>query len=130
MLLGYTAAIRKYRLEPMNTTPHHIVVNGNQAVGREVRSWLGRVGMSQTRLSEVLGYTQPQVSRKLRGAQPFRIDELLLIANHLDVTLGQLLGQELVNEKNPHLFSGEGSHDRASGNLVAGDGFEPSTSGL
>lgn len=109
---------------------HHKTHGANAAIGAEVRAWLGRRSMTQSALADILGYTQPQVSRRLKGLQPFRVDELLTITTHMNITLGQLLGDELVNEKNPHLVSGEGSSGRTSDLLVAGDGFEPSTSGL
>lgn len=101
--------------EAMTVEVQTKVLTANEAVGREVRSWLGRLGLSQTRLAQVLGYTQPQVSRRLRGSQSFRFDELLVIADFMDITLGELLGSGLVNEKNPHLLGAdEGSGNRRS----------------
>lgn len=102
----------------------------NQRIGREVRTWMIRLDVTQAEIATVLGFAQKNVSKRIRGEMPFRIDELLRIAVLMDITLGQLLGDDLVNEKNPHLVSGEGSHGRNTGQLVAGDGFEPSTSGL
>ncbi|WP_183358236.1 helix-turn-helix domain-containing protein [Garicola koreensis] len=105
-------------------------ITENERVGREIKAWLARHSLKQTDLADVIGVAQKNVSRRLRGEIPFRIDELLAITQALDITLGQLLGNDLVNEKNPHLVSGEGSRGQTSGHFVAGDGFEPSTSGL
>lgn len=102
----------------------------DQQIGAEIRAWLGRRGWSQRWLAQQLNVAPMQVSRRLRGETPLDVRELFAVAQALDITLGQLLGNDLVNEKNPHLVSGEGSRGRTSGYLVAGDGFEPSTSGL
>lgn len=96
----------------------------NERIGAEVRAWMARRELRQIDVAEVLGVAQKNVSRRIRGDIPFRIDELLTLARFMGITLAQLLGEEIVNEKNPHPM-GEGSSF-----LVAGEGFEPSTSGL
>lgn len=100
----------------------------NRAVGAEIRAWLGRRGKTQRWLSEELELSAMGVSRRLKGEIPFRIDELLRVAPALGISLGQLLGEELVNEKNPHpMGEGSSSSERTS---VAGARFELATSGL
>ncbi|WP_425574522.1 helix-turn-helix domain-containing protein [Nesterenkonia halobia] len=93
-------------------------------VGAEIRSWLGRRGLPQRRLAEVLNITQGNVSQRLRGNRSFTIAELMQIATFLDVSLADLLGSSLVNEKTPRPM-GEGSSEG-----VAVAGLDPATSRL
>ncbi|AZL07539.1 helix-turn-helix domain-containing protein [Brevibacterium aurantiacum] len=87
----------------------------NLKVSSEVRAWLARRGLKQLWLAELLGVGQSAVSKRLRGALPFTAPELMMIANALDISLAELLG-ELVNEKNPHPMDG-GSSGVAGGRL-------------
>lgn len=96
----------------------------NQRIGREVAAWMTRFGLRQADVASVLGFAQRNVSKRIRGEMPFRIDELLTISRYMGITLSQLLGEEIVNEKNPQPVAGGSSFS------VAGEGFEPSTSGL
>lgn len=110
----------------MTTTyvdPRTAETAANLKISGEVRAWMARRGLKQVWLADVLGVGQSAVSKRLRGQLPFTAPELLLIASALDISLGELLGG-IVNEKNPHPM-GEGSSFS-----VAGEGFEPSTSGL
>ena len=100
------------------------VQHENERIGAEVRAWMARRELRQIDVADVLGVAQKNVSRRLRGEIPFRIDELLTLARFMGITLAQLLGEEIVNEKNPQPVA-EGSSI-----LVAGGGFEPPTSGV
>lgn len=80
----------------------------DSVIGAEVRAWLGRRGVSQKWLAEQLGIVPMGISRRLSGKTSFTARELLLAAQALDVTLGELLGSALVNEKNPHLLDADG----------------------
>ncbi|WP_101574915.1 helix-turn-helix transcriptional regulator [Brevibacterium sp. 239c] len=91
-------------------------ITENQRVGLEVRAWMVRKQLKQADLAQILGFAQKNVSNRLRGQMPFRIDELMTIASYMDITLGQLLGEEIVNEKNPHPMDG-GSSTVAGGRL-------------
>lgn len=64
--------------------------NRNAAIGANVRAEMSRRQVSQARLGEVLGLQQTSISKRLRGTIPFDIDELLRIADYLDVPLGAL----------------------------------------
>ncbi|MCU4298035.1 XRE family transcriptional regulator [Brevibacterium permense] len=92
----------------------------------EVKLWTVRKRVTQKRLSGLLGLPQSSVSARLNGKKPFSIDELYKIAGLMELSLGELLGERLVNEKNPQPVELAGG----SATLVAGEGFEPSTSGL
>ncbi|AZT95297.1 helix-turn-helix domain-containing protein [Brevibacterium aurantiacum] len=89
--------------------------SANLKVSSEVRAWLARRGLRQIWLADLLGVGQSAVSKRLRGALPFTAPELMMIANALEISLAELLG-ELVNEKNPHPMDG-GSSTVAGGRL-------------
>ncbi|HEX6968856.1 MAG TPA: helix-turn-helix transcriptional regulator [Micromonosporaceae bacterium] len=55
------------------------------AIAREVRAELARRRMTQHQVGELLGLSQQSVSRRLSGEVPWRADELLYLAEALDV---------------------------------------------
>lgn len=97
-------------------TEEPTAVSENESIGLEVRAWMVRKQLKQADIAQLLGFAQKNVSNRLRGQIPFRIDELLAIASYMDITLAQLLGNEIVNEKNPHPPDG-GSSGVAGGRL-------------
>ncbi|TSI14673.1 helix-turn-helix domain-containing protein [Brevibacterium aurantiacum] len=98
----------------------------NERVGREVAAWMTRYNLRQADIAQILGFAQRNVSKRIRGEMPFRIDELLAIARYMGISLSQLLGEGIVNEKNPQSVE----LTEGSATFVAGGGFEPPTSGL
>lgn len=66
------------------------------------RAWIARRGLSQGWLAQVLGLSQSVVSKRLRGVLPFSVPEVMMTATALDLSLAQLLGSKLSNEKDPH----------------------------
>lgn len=72
-----------------------------QRVGAEVRAWMARLGVRQKAVAELLQIAQPGVSARLRGQVAFDVEELALIAQAFNISLGELLGNSLVNEKSP-----------------------------
>ena len=72
-----------------------------EAVAQEIRVWMSRNGLKQKWLANVLGITVPSVSDKLKGNTPFTNDELFTIAGALRLSLGELLGDSIVNTKVP-----------------------------
>ncbi len=54
-------------------------------VAAEVRAEMARQHMTQTRLAEVMGISQPQVGQRLKGQIAFDTDELERIADALGV---------------------------------------------
>lgn len=90
--LGYAKHMTIFESEQIST---------NALVGREVKSWMARLGYRQTDVAKLLGVAQPRISARLRGQAPFTIDELLSIAQGFQITLGELLGEPLVNSKDP-----------------------------
>lgn len=64
----------------------------NVAMSDEIRGQLARAHRTQADLAAVLGVSQPQVSARMRGDVPWRVDELLKVAEWLDVAPSVLLG--------------------------------------
>lgn len=73
----------------------------NRLVADEIRSWMARRRLHQAWLADVLGLSQAAISKKLRGDAPFSVTQLLQLAGALDLSLSELMGQSLVNEKVP-----------------------------
>jgi transcriptional regulator with XRE-family HTH domain len=68
----------------MTTTATHLAA-------LNVRGEMARKGFTQTRVASALGVSQASVSARLRGVTPFSIDELVTLAQVLDVPLDRLL---------------------------------------
>ncbi|WP_237205623.1 helix-turn-helix domain-containing protein [Rothia nasimurium] len=103
------------------------------AVAGEVKAWMGRRGLSARQLADKIGMAHSALSKRLRGVSAFTINDLGVIAAHMGITLGQLLGPvvdaPLTGEdtENPAPVSperGESDED------VRPVGLEPTTHGL
>ena len=70
-----------------------------EEVGVEVKVWLTRRGMSQKALADALGITPSALSRRLRGAMDFSVNELGQVAGLLDITLADLLGPSILQAR-------------------------------
>lgn len=68
------------------TTPHH-----REAVAAEVRAALARDGRRAAALAAATGISRSSLSRKLRGAVPFFVEELVEIATALDIDAADLI---------------------------------------
>ncbi len=64
----------------------------NVALADEIRGQLARSHRTQADLAALLGVSQPQVSARMRGEVPWRVDELVRVAEWLDVRPSVLLG--------------------------------------
>lgn len=71
----------------------------NDKVAAEVRAALGRFQLKQLDLAAVLGVTQTQVSRRLRGEVPFTLRDVDAIAEWFSTSPAVLLGY--ANEPQP-----------------------------
>jgi len=52
----------------------------SERVAAEVRAHAGRTGANQAFLARLLDISQPQMSARMRGRMPFRLDELEVLA--------------------------------------------------
>jgi len=59
--------------------------------GANVRAEMARKGISQAALGTAVSISQPGLSKRLRGATPFDINEIVRISIYLGVPLDQLL---------------------------------------
>ncbi|WP_431712131.1 helix-turn-helix domain-containing protein [Glutamicibacter uratoxydans] len=73
----------------------------DQAVGMEVKVWLMRKKVTQAEIAAMFDLTQPAISSRLNGKTPFTLSQLMAISGRLGITLGQLLGEEILNESGP-----------------------------
>ena len=73
------------RVIRMNRTEHR------EAIAAEVRAVAARKGLRQGELADAIGVSRQAVSRKLAGATPITVEELLRIAAALEVSPGDLL---------------------------------------
>ena len=66
-----------------------------ERVAEEIRALAARYkseGVNQTALASVIGVSQSQISKRLRGKTPFTLTELELIAEFFGVDAAELLG--------------------------------------
>ena len=73
----------------------------NERVGIQIKTWLVRKRLRQSDLSSALSLSQGAVSQRLIGNQSFSMNDLIIASGLFEVTLGELLGPELLNEKGP-----------------------------
>lgn len=74
-------------------------ISPSAQAGANIRAEMARRGVSQVELSTQLDLSQSQLSKRLRGDVPLDVDELVKIAEALDVPLSVLLpaGQAAVS---------------------------------
>ena len=87
----------------MTTTPHAPSKKSDmdRKIGLEIKAWLARKELRQADLASALGVNQGQVSQRLLGKISFSVEELMKISGYLDLSLGELIGLNLLNEKGP-----------------------------
>lgn len=68
-------------------------------VGREIKAWLARRGLKQADLAIALELSQPSVSARLRGRVSFSVAELIMVAELIGVSLGELLGSDVLQAR-------------------------------
>lgn len=63
------------------------------SVARTVRAELEAAGVTQERVGIALHIAQPGISRRFRGATPWRADELVALSECFDIPLAALYGR-------------------------------------
>lgn len=96
------------------------LMTADQAIGAKVNQLMFRQRVTRKQLGQHLGLTGPSVSNKIYGQSKWSVGELFDTADFFGVTVADLLPRR--TEKAPG--------DDSEGLLVAGAGFEPTTSGL
>lgn len=92
-----------------------------EAAGKEVKIWMTREGVTQKELANILGVTQASVSEKLRGKIAFNLNDLVTISAAFGISLGELLGDGILNAKVPV----PALHGRFGDKKIAPIGFIP-----
>lgn len=69
------------------------MTNLSERIARNVRAEMIRRDVNQTDLAAVIGITQSQLSKRLRGTITLDVNEVELIAKHLGVTVSDLAGE-------------------------------------
>ena len=111
------------------TTLKRSMMTADEAIGVVVNDLMFRNRVSRKRLGEAIGMTGQGVSRKVLGQVAWTINDLYLVADFFSVPVESLLPRRVESpldyEKSP---SSEEKGDHRY--VVAGAGFEPTTSGL
>lgn len=74
-----------------NVIPMTNATDYREAVAAEVRAAMGRKRMTQVALAEKVGMSRPAMSDRLACRRPFDLDQLVGIADTLDLDLADLL---------------------------------------
>ena len=102
-------------------------MTANEAVGAKVNELMFRSRTTRKELAAHLGITGAAVSRKVYGQNSWTLEELFGTADFFGLEVADLLPRRVEapveNEKSP-------SEEGDSKKMVAGAGFEPTTSGL
>ena len=99
-----------------------VIGSPDEAVGMKVNAFLFRKRETKKALGTVLGVSAATAGRKINGEIGWSLDDLYRTAEFFGVEITDLLPRRIANEEAASLS--------ADGHLVAGAGFEPTTSGL
>ena len=98
----------------------------DEAIGIKVNQLMFLQRTTRKELGQALGITGPAMSKKIRGQNGWSVDDLFGVAEFFHVDVTDLLPRRVAQTQET-----PGSLSRTEGsNLVAGAGFEPTTSGL
>ncbi len=108
----------------MIETKHHYTAD--EAIGITVNHLMFLNRTTRKALGEALGISGPAVGKKLRGENGWSVTDLYGVAEYFQIPVADLLPKKVdaMQETPDSLSQTEGS------GLVAGAGFEPTTSGL
>lgn len=103
-------------------------MSANEAIGLKVNNLMLRHRVTRKELSSALNISSQGVSRKILGQVGWSIDDLYATADFFGVDITDLLPRRVVAsdmQEPPETVVSGGSRK-----MVAGAGFEPTTSGL
>ena len=102
-------------------------MTADEAIGVRVNELLFRTRRTRKQLGEALGLSGPAVSKKIYGKATWSVLDLIETAEFLGVDTADLLPRRVQPAPNTEK---EAVSSEATSCLVAGAGFEPTTSGL
>lgn len=73
----------------------------SEVARQEIRAWMARRGYQQRDLAEAIGLKQSSASLRLNGKVPFTLDDLASIAAWMEISIAELVGSKVLNEKRP-----------------------------
>lgn len=76
---------------PSRGTSFGMTQNFSTGVAAAIRAEAARKRIGQDALAEALGLSQASISRRMRGATPFELDEIPVVARVLGVPVTSLL---------------------------------------
>ncbi|MDO4611212.1 helix-turn-helix domain-containing protein [Corynebacterium sp.] len=100
----------------------------DEAIGTRVNQLMFRSKVTRKQLGQVLGITGQAASKKVYGQVAWSVADLYRVADFFGVDITELLPRRVPapgHDETPRT-----SVQGASPNVVAGAGFEPTTSGL
>lgn len=68
-------------------------------VSRRIRGVMAELGVTQGQLGERIGMRQVVISKRIRGDVPWRVDEVVDVAQALDVPLERMLPLEELSHR-------------------------------
>ncbi len=102
-------------------------MSADQAIGAKVNQLMFVHRATRKQLGEALGCSGPAVSKKIYGQSSWSVEELYAMAEFFDIDITDLLPQRVSTQQETPDFQSEAEGSRK---VVAGAGFEPTTSGL
>lgn len=108
-------------------TETRTLMTADEAIGAKVDQLMFRNRSTRKELGALLGVSGTAVSNKIYGKAKWSIEELFTTADFFGVEVTDLLPRRVEvpeNEENPS------SEEEGLKKMVAGAGFEPTTSGL
>lgn len=103
-------------------------LSADECVGIKVNELLFLNRVTRRQLAEVLGVSAPTAGRKVRGEIAWSLSDLYAAADFFGVDITELLPRRVPSPG--HDETPRTEVRGASSNVVAGAGFEPTTSGL
>ena len=86
----------------ITTAPAEMMYTPQEVVAREIRGILAKAGIkTQGEVAQILGVARSGAAARLNGKQEFTIGELITLAGALNMSLSELLGDDIANTKMP-----------------------------
>lgn len=106
-------------------------LDSNERVAQRVNHLMFINGrMTQRRLAGLIGVAAPTVAVKMTGRNRWSLDDLVSLCEVFGVSPNYMLGFEPIEAASPQKEIAPAARATGAMTLVAGAGFEPTTSGL
>ena len=116
--------------DEMTDAQHSHMVSTSEVVSLRVNHLLFINRMSQRELAMRLGAKPTTIYSKMNMANRWNLDDVMALSHEFAVSPNYLLGLEQIESAVPVNTKRPASEETGRSDLVAGAGFEPTTSGL